>query len=425
MTDVSAHRAFALLKEYGFERLSCSENEKKAAEAFLGIMKEAGAEACIEEFTVPCGDAGRAKLVVTEPYVKEYDVIGFERSLSTPAGGLDAEFYYAENLLPANLCHVKDKIVLINGRLRRDGYEKLKKAGVLAILTFSGSVTDRRSETDLDIYKLREPLTEPFGDCVAANIRVEDAAEIVRRGAAKMHLEVAGNQYDGTSRNVCAVIRGTEFPDEIISFGAHYDSVHFSTGVYDNLSGSAILLELVRYFAANKPKRTMRFNLYGSEEQGLLGSKAWTKAHEDELEKHVLMINIDVAAATLGYNNIPVIAEDAAVSYVDALMMEAGFACSVRSSIYSSDCIPFADHGIPAINVTRFGVHGADFIHERRDNLKTGYLDEHALDQTLRQALLLAKRLDGAKVFPIKRSIPDQLKEKVDEYLFKKPKKED
>ena len=422
--EVSARRAFALLKSLAFERLSGSDAEKCAAETLLAEAQGCGVDAHIEEFSVPCGRVGSARLVVTAPYQKEYAVTGYERSLSTPEGGLDADFYYAEDLLPAHLLHVKGKIVMINGRLRRADYEKLQKAGAAAILTFSGTTLDRPSETDCDIRKLRETMTEPFGFAVVLNMRAADAAEIVRRGAARMHIEIDSECVEGTSRNVCAVIPGTQYPDEIISFGAHYDSVHFSTGVYDNMSGSVINMELLRYFATHRPARTMKFNWFGSEEQGLLGSKAWTAAHAEELSKHVLMINVDVAAATLGHNIAPVLATQEAVGYVDALMCELGVPCKVKLDIYSSDCVPFADHGVPAINLCRFGASGADYIHDRRDNLKSGYIDEKALDITLQQALYLAKRVANAAVFPIKREIADEIRDKVDTYLFRKESKD-
>ncbi|MBE5762149.1 MAG: Zn-dependent exopeptidase M28 [Clostridiales bacterium] len=418
--DVSARRAFNLLKELAFERVSTSPEERKAAERLLKEAKDIGVEANIEEFKVACGRVNHAKLVVTSPYTKEYEVTGYERAASTPQGGLDAEFYYAENVLPLHLKNVKDKIVLINGRLRMVDYEKLRKAGAAAILTFSGSTMDRLSESDCDIRKLRELLTEEHGAAVALNMRAADAAEIVRRGAKTMHIELEAQDYEGVSQNVCAVIEGTKYPDEIISFGAHYDSVYFSTGVYDNMSGSVIIMELMRYFAKNRPERTMKFNWYGSEEQGLLGSKAWVEAHKDELSKHVLMINIDVAAATLGQNGAPVIGNEAAVAYVDAVMKEIGVPCTVRHDIYSSDCIPFADNGVPSVNFIRGGAPGASFIHDRRDNLKNNFIDEKALNITLQQALAFAKRVDSAIEFPIERKISPDIVKKVDEYLFKK-----
>lgn len=420
MMEVSARRAFALLKDLAFERLSGSEDERRAAQRLLQEAQSAGASAHIEEFAVPCGRVRSARLLVTAPYQKEYAVTGYERSLST--AGLEADFYYAEDLLPAHLENAAGKIVLINGRLRRKDYEKLQKAKAAAILTFSGTTLDRPSDTDCDIRKLRETLTEPFGGAIALNLRAADAAEIVRRGAARMHIEIDSESYEGVSRNVCAVIEGTQKPEEIVSFGAHFDSVHFSTGVYDNMSGSVIIMELLRYFAAHPPLRTLKFNWFGSEEQGLLGSKAWTAAHAEELEKHQLMINVDVAAATLGHNAAPILATEGVVGYVDALLREGGFACQTKLDIYSSDCIPFADHGVPAINLCRFGAPGANYIHDRRDSLKSGYIDEKSLDITLQQALFLAQRVANARVFPFAREISGEIRDKVDEYLFKKEK---
>ena len=168
---VSAHRAFGLLRELGYERVSGSAQERAVAQRLLEEVQGAGAAAHLEEFSVPCGRVKHARLKVTEPYEKEYEVTGYQRARSTPAEGLDGAFYYAENVLPAHLQQAAGKIVLINGRLRRKDYEALQKAGVAAILTFSGSTLDRRSETDCDIRKLRETLTEPFGDAVALNLR--------------------------------------------------------------------------------------------------------------------------------------------------------------------------------------------------------------------------------------------------------------
>lgn len=417
---VSAHRAFSLLKELAYERVSCSEAEKQAAHKLLETAQSTGVSAHIEEFPVACGRVKHARLVVTAPYTKEYEVTGYERGASTPEGGVDLPFYYAESAEDAHLPHVKGKAVMVNGRLGKKNYEKLMKAGASAILTFDGTTLDRRSETDCDIRKLREVLTEEVGACTALHMRTMDAVEIVRRGATQMHIELDAEDYEGISQNVCAVIEGTEHPDEIISFGAHYDSVYFSTGVYDNMSGSVIIMELLRYFAEHKPARTMKFNWYGSEEQGLLGSKAWVKAHEDELDKHVLMVNVDVAAPILGKNGAPVLGTEKAVGYVDALMREAGIACDVKMDIYSSDCIPFADKGVPAVNLIRFGMPGAGYIHDRRDNLRSNYISAETLDITLQQALMFARRIDGAKVFPIERKISDEIVKKVDEYLFKK-----
>ena len=268
MNNVSAHRAFSFLRTYGYERVSCSKEERTVAEALLNECTSLGVSAQLEEFTVPCGRVSHALLRVTSPYVKEYEVTGYERAASTPEGGLDTEFLYVENADEVLLEQAKGKIVLVNGYLNRATYEKLRKAEAAAILTFTGRTIDRESESDLNRCKLRETLTEPFGAVPVLNMRAASAAEIVRRGAKTVHIELTGECYDGTSQSVCATIPGTDKPSEVITLGGHYDSVYFSSGVHDNLSGSVIVLELLRYFAAHPPRRTLRFCWFGSEEQG-------------------------------------------------------------------------------------------------------------------------------------------------------------
>lgn len=249
--NVSAHRAFSFLRTYGYERVSCSKEERTVAEALLNECTSLGVSAQLEEFTVPCGRVSHALLRVTSPYVKEYEVTGYERAASTPEGGLDTEFLYVENADEVLLEQAKGKIVLVNGYLNRATYEKLRKAEAAAILTFTGRTIDRESESDLNRCKLRETLTEPFGAVPVLNMRAASAAEIVRRSAKTVHIELTGECYDGTSQNVCATIPGTDKPSELITLGGHYDSVYFSSGVHDNLSGSVIVLELLRYFAAH------------------------------------------------------------------------------------------------------------------------------------------------------------------------------
>src|SRR5262249_37518755 len=87
--------------------------------------------------------------------------------------------------------------------------------------------------------------------------------------------------------NVIAEIPGTEKPDEVVIVGGHLDSWDGATGTTDNGTGVATTLEAARLLskAGVHPKRTIRFMLFGGEEQGLLGSRAYVKAHKDEMAK--------------------------------------------------------------------------------------------------------------------------------------------
>lgn len=95
--------------------------------------------------------------------------------------------------------------------------------------------------------------------------------------------------------NVIAEIRGTELPDEYVVVSAHLDSWHQATGTTDNGTGVASTLESARILAAvgAKPKRTIRFCLWGGEEQGLLGSARHTQMRRPEMERISAVFNHD------------------------------------------------------------------------------------------------------------------------------------
>lgn len=418
--DVCGKRAFGLLERLGYERVSGTDEELRTAEAIMREVETAGVECALEAFEVENGVVTEAKLTVLEPYYKEYEATGYLRSANTPDEGLTLDFVYVESGHPVLLERAKGKAALINGRVTYNNYEKLQNAGVSAIIGFSGSIYDTEENSDLDIRKLRETLSGAFGDNVLVNIRVKDAMEIVSRGATKVNIRVKGERVKSISHNVCATIAGTERPDEIVSFGAHYDSVFFSHGVYDNMSGTVVILEALRYFAEHPPRRTLKFNWFGSEEQGLLGSKAYVNAHEQELSKHVLMVNVDMAGPILGYEVANIMGAESFKPYLEGMMNELGKPLHCRDSIYSSDSIPFTDKGVPAVNFVREGAGGAAYIHDRRDTLENCFLSADALAITADIVLQFAKRVVNAAVFPIERKISDKIRDEVDKYLFKK-----
>jgi carboxypeptidase Q len=81
--------------------------------------------------------------------------------------------------------------------------------------------------------------------------------------------------------NVVGEIPGTDKADEIVLIGAHFDSWHGATGATDNATGSAAMMEVLRIIKATglRPRRTIRIGLWGGEEGGLLGSRAYAREH--------------------------------------------------------------------------------------------------------------------------------------------------
>jgi carboxypeptidase Q len=81
--------------------------------------------------------------------------------------------------------------------------------------------------------------------------------------------------------NTIAEIPGSDLASEIVMLGAHLDSTQAAAGATDNATGSAAMMEAMRILSAvgGKPRRTIRLALWGGEEQGLLGSKAYVREH--------------------------------------------------------------------------------------------------------------------------------------------------
>jgi len=81
--------------------------------------------------------------------------------------------------------------------------------------------------------------------------------------------------------NIVGELPGSDKADEVVMLGAHFDSWHTGTGATDNAAGSAIMMEAMRLLKTSgvKLRRTVRIGLWGAEEQGLIGSKEYVKAH--------------------------------------------------------------------------------------------------------------------------------------------------
>jgi Zn-dependent M28 family amino/carboxypeptidase len=112
---------------------------------------------------------------------------------------------------------------------------------------------------------------------------------LLKKGPVELELEISGSISAKPVEvyNTVGEIRGTEKPEEVVILGAHLDSWDLGTGSTDNGTGAMAVLEAARALAKLnlKPKRTIRFILFTGEEEGLIGSKEYVKAHRSELDK--------------------------------------------------------------------------------------------------------------------------------------------
>jgi carboxypeptidase Q len=100
---------------------------------------------------------------------------------------------------------------------------------------------------------------------------------------------------DAPSFNVIGELRGTEFPDEIISVGGHLDSWDLGQGAHDDGAGCVQSIEVLRLFKTigYKPKRTIRAVMFMNEENGLRGGREYAKQAELKKENHVMAMESD------------------------------------------------------------------------------------------------------------------------------------
>jgi len=206
--------------------------------------------------------------------------------------------------------------------------------------------------------------------------------------------------------------------DEWIVCTAHYDSTSLSQGAYDNMSGSVGLLGIAEKFAREPHRRGLRFIWCGSEERGLLGSKAYTAAHEEELSKIVFGINLDMIGSIMGSFIACCTSEEKLVHYLEYLGSIHGFGIEPKDGVYASDSTPFADKGVPAISFARWAPDRTATIHNCHDTIAV--MSGRQMVEDIDFLIAFTSRMANAKCCPVERTVPDNMKEKLEVYLNRK-----
>jgi hypothetical protein len=99
---------------------------------------------------------------------------------------------------------------------------------------------------------------------------------------------------------VIGEITGSEKPHEVIVIGGHLDSWDLGTGAVDDGAGVALTMAAAKIIAeGRRPKRSIRVVLWANEEQGLIGAKAYAKAHADEMKFHITGAESDFGAGPI------------------------------------------------------------------------------------------------------------------------------
>ena len=400
-----------IFDETAYVRTGGTAEELRCAEYLAGLCAEFGGKAEIQSFPVELAAIEEAKLIAdgVEVTCKGYFLAG--------SAEIEAPFYYLAGTDAYSLSRCKGKVVMIDGYMGIWRYQDLLANGAVGFITYDGHVN--YADDDIDQRELR-PHVAKGNKLPGVNINAKDAVKLVQNDTKTVKIVLKQKEWTGESRNVVLDIPGEI--DEWIVLTAHYDSTSLSTGAYDNMSGSIGILAMAEHFMTAPHRRGIRMILCGSEERGLLGSKAWVRDYPELAEKCVLNVNLDMIGSIMGKFHACVTGEEKLCNYIEYFANEMGFGIGVRQGVYSSDSSPMADVGIPAISFARLAPNQTATIHNRYDTLKLMKGEHMVRDIEFIQAF--TDRMANAVRIPVKREIPENMKERLDEYLGRKRPKE-
>ncbi len=282
---------------------------EKAEQWAIAAFKQAGADSVhTEEFTIPQSWAeGDTQVQVVAPVEFRVRAVSIAWIASVPPTtarvvdvgmGSAAEFAKAGDTTGA--------IVLVHSKTLAtwdDLFEEYFRAPDIIERSMKGKalLIAFTSSRDYDIlYRHINTMNGKMDVIPQVLLAREDAMRIARLIAhgEKVQMSVSLPNVVGpaiTTHNVIAEIKGSDLAGQVVIFGAHLDSWNLGTGALDNGCNAATVIDTVRAIKAAgvRPRRTMRFILYSGEEQGMLGSLAYVRAHRQELDKITAVYVLD------------------------------------------------------------------------------------------------------------------------------------
>jgi carboxypeptidase Q len=311
-----------LTKQVG-ARLAGSPGMVKAEAWGQKTLQQSGAEKVwLQQCMVPHwvrGGKDEAYVVNAQKKNPKLDILALGNSVGTGAKGVSAPVMLVNTFaeLDQRKDEVKGKIVFYNyrfndkfvrtfqaygdaGRYRGQGPSRASRYGALAVIVRSMShAADNNPHTGATSYN------DSFPKIPAVAIGLQDAnklaAMIQQEKDVKVYIKTLARMLPDTiGHNVIGEIRGTEFPDEIITVGGHLDSWDPAEGAHDDGAGCVQSIEVLRVLKAigYKPKRTIRVVLFANEENGLRGGNKYAEEAKEKNEKHYFALESDAGGFT-------------------------------------------------------------------------------------------------------------------------------
>lgn len=313
-----------LCKQVG-PRLSGSPQAEKSVKETYRMMKELGADTVyLQECMVPHwvrGAKESALLVDDKGATFSLNVCALGNSVGTGKKGLKAEVIEVRSFSELDALGekgIKGKIVFYNfpmnptnvetfrsygeaGQFRGRGPSMAAKYGAVGVMVRSlASNIDDYPHTGATSYNDSFPKIP----AIAVSTRHAEyvSAELKKKKGMQMYFRTECEMLpDVKSHNVIGEIRGTEFPDEVITVGGHLDSWDLAEGAHDDGAGCVQSMEIIRVYKklGIKPKRTIRVVMFMNEENGLRGGRKYAEvAATEKNKKFIFALESDAGGFT-------------------------------------------------------------------------------------------------------------------------------
>lgn len=395
-SDLAYEITQSLTTEIG-PRLGGTPHEARARDWAVAMFTDQGFDNVrVEEFELDLWTRGRSiyeEVAITAPFPQPLYATSLGGAAATPEGGLEAEVVFfdsfddllafdgADDALEGRLVFINDRMVAARtgegygwaNRKRTRAWHEAEDRGAVGVLIRSvGTSSNRFAHTGMMSFPDdRRP------EIPALAVSAPDADQIERIHESGETISVRLQTYAGwrgevISGNVIAEIEGAETPDEIVIIGAHLDSWDTGTGALDDGAGVGIVTAAAKLImdSGQRPRRTIRVVLFGAEEVGLVGARAYANARlrDGTIENHVIGSESDFGAREVWRLSSNV--GEHAVPFFDQMQVEMQHLGVVRGGNDSGggpDMIPLAFMGVPMARLDQNGEDYFEFHHTPND----------------------------------------------------------
>lgn len=398
-------------------RLAGSEAEARARDWGAAKFKSMGFKNVrIETFDLPYWNRVSESVEIVSPFPQALAATALGSSVATPEGGITGDvvrFTTLADLTRAPMTGLEGKIVFVDEPMARtqdgSGYgaavgkrslaaiEAGKRDAAAALIRSVGTDSHRFPHTGGMSYRdVRKKvpvaaISNPDADQLTRALRFAD--EPVR---VSMNIQVETKAV-AQSGNVIGEIKGQT--DEIIVIGGHLDSWDLGTGAIDDGAGIAITMAAAKLIdeLPGKPKRTIRVIMWGAEETGLHGARAYAKAHADELDRHVVASESDFGAAEVWqFRSGFAESELGKARTIARVLRRLGIGPGDNKSGGGPDVTPLRQAGVPTFRLRQNGWDYFDLHHTPDDTLDK--VDPEELRQNVAAwaaTIYMASEMDG------------------------------